>query len=377
MFFLIAIIAFIIILGTLVFVHEFGHFLAAKKAGVKVEEFVIGFPPLIYKKQIGETLYGIGIIPFGGYNKILGEDINNPEAAANLRSYETQKPLIKLLIISGGVLMNLMLAVVIFYFLAFSSGFKFWQPLLYSDYKFPFGQQENFSVISAVLEDSLAKEAGIEPRDAVISANGLHINGSGALVEFVSQNQGKEISLDLKNIKTGKEKSVKIRLGEDGENKQTLGVAIGDAAFISYKSFFEKISAGFLHSFNIINFSFTTIGTVFKDSFAQKDASLLGASFVGPVGIYAVTKIIINYGWFEIFNFCAMISLALAVTNILPLPAFDGGKMVFILLQAIDKKRFPLSMQYKIEQIGVIFLIGLAILISFKDFWFFKDIIFK
>ena len=374
---IITIIAFIILLGGVVFVHELGHFLAAKKTGVKVEEFVLGFPPLIYKKQVGETLYGLGLIPFGGYNKILGEDINDPNAVTNPRSYESQKPLIKFLIVAGGIFMNLMLAAIIFYFLAIFSGFQIWQTLIYPDYKFPFGQQQNFSMIAGVYSGSAAEKAGLQPRDAVLSANGSSIADSKAFMNFVSQNQGKEISLDLENTKTKEKRSIKLELGKDDGTKQALGVALADTALVSYNNFFEKISVGFLHSYNITHFSFSTIGAIIKSSFVEKDASLLGVSFVGPVGIYAATKIIINQGWLEMLNLCGIISLALATTNILPIPAFDGGKMVFIFLQAINKKKFTLKMQYDIEQAGALVLIGLAILITLKDFWVFKDIIFK
>jgi regulator of sigma E protease len=358
-------------------VHELGHFLAAKRTGVKVEEFVLGFPPLIYKKQVGETLYGIGLIPFGGYNKILGEDVNDPNAVANPRSYESQKPLAKLLIISGGIIMNLILAVAIFYFLAASSGFQIWQSLLYSDYKFPVGQQQNFPMIARVVEGSPAQKAGIEAKDAVISSGDVSFSSAQGFMDFVSEKQGQTIPLNLKNTKTGQEKVVEVELGKDDGTKQALGVSLADTALISYKDPFEKISVGFLHSYNITHFSFATIGRIISSSFAEKDTSLLGISFVGPVGIYAATKIIIEQGWLEMVNLCGIVSLALATTNILPIPAFDGGKMVFIFLQAINKKRFTAILQYKIEQVGAFILIGLAVLITFKDFWVFKDIIFK
>lgn len=374
--FIITIIAFIILLSAVVFVHEFGHFLAAKKTGVKVEEFVLGFPPLIWKKQRGETLYGIGLIPFGGYNKILGEDANDPNAIANPRSYESQKPLVKFFIVAGGIFMNLILAAAVFYLLAASSGFQLWQTLLYPDYKFPFGQQQNFPMIAGVFSNSAADKAGLEAKDAILSANGFSIPDSRVFMEFISRNQGKEISLDLKNTKTGQERSVEVELGKDDGTNQALGVALADVALISYKNTLEKITVGFLHSYNITDFSFSMIGRIIRSSFVEKDTSLLGASFIGPVGIYAATKIIIDQGWFEMLNLLGIISLALATSNILPIPAFDGGKMVFILLQAIDKKRFTSTMQYKIEQAGAFVLIGLAILITFKDLWVFKSIIF-
>lgn len=374
---IITIIAFIIILGGVVFVHELGHFLAAKKNGVKVEEFVLGFPPLIFKKKVGETLYGIGLIPFGGYNRIYGmDDPSDTTALSDPRAYESQKPLAKFWIAAGGILMNLALAAAIFYFLAAAAGFQFWQAMLFDDYKFPAGTQRNFPMVAGVFEDTPAQSAGLGSRDVILSASGRSFSGSQDFMDFISENQEKEVVLDVENSRTKEKREVKVALGKETEDSQALGVALMDIALISYDTPFEKISAGFLHSANITHFSFATIGRVIGNSIAEKNADLLGTSFVGPVGIYAATKIMVDQGWFEIFNFLAIISLALATTNILPIPAFDGGKIVFIFLQAIDKKRFSLQTQAKVEQVGAFILIGLAIVITLKDFWFFKGIIF-
>ncbi|MFA5746749.1 MAG: M50 family metallopeptidase [Candidatus Paceibacterota bacterium] len=374
---IITIIAFIIILGGVVFVHELGHFLAAKRNGVKVEEFVLGFPPLIFKKKVGETVYGLGLIPFGGYNRIYGmDDPNDTAALSDSRAYESQKPLAKFWIASGGILMNLALAAIIFYFLAVSSGFQFWQALIYDDYKFPVGQQQNFPMVAGVFDGTPAQAAGLESRDVILSANGTSFSGSQQFMNFISENQEKEVTLKLENSRNGERKEVKVILGKETDENQALGVYLMDAALLSYKTPLEKASAGFLHSFNITHFSFAMIGQIVGNSIAEKNTDLLGTSFVGPVGIYAATKIMVDQGWFEIFNFLAIISLALATTNILPIPAFDGGKIVFIGLQAIDKKRFSLQMQAKVEQTGAVILIGLAVLITLKDFWFFKGIIF-
>jgi regulator of sigma E protease len=374
---IITIIAFIIILGGVVFVHEFGHFLAAKRNGVKVEEFVLGFPPLIFKRKVGETVYGLGLIPFGGYNRICGmDDPNDTSALSNPRAFESQKPSAKFWIVAGGILMNLALAAIIFYFLAISAGFQFWQTLIYPDYKFPLGQQQNFPMVAGVFEGSPAQAVGLGSRDVVLSANGNSFSGSEQFIKFISENQEKEVVLELENSRNYEKREVKVTLGKETDENQALGVALMDTALLSYKTPLEKISAGFLHSFNITHFSFAMIGEIVSNSIAEKNTDLLGTSFVGPVGIYAATKIMVDQGWFEIFNFLAIISLALAATNILPIPAFDGGKIVFIILQMIDKKRFSLQMQAKIEQTGAIVLIGLAVVITAKDLWIFKGIIF-
>jgi len=336
----------------------------------------LGFPPIIYKKKIGETEYGLGLIPFGGYNRILGEDTNDADAAGNPRSLEAQKSSVKLWIIGGGILMNLALTVILFYCLAIVSGFQFWQPLFFSDYKFPLGVQQNYPMVLRVQEGSLAEKAGMQAREAVLSANGKIFSGSQDLVSYMAGSTDQQVNLILKDTKTEKERTLTVDFPA-GTEKHILGIQMTDIALLSYKNPADKLAAGFLHSVNVTHFSFVTIGKIIETSFKEKTTDLLGASFIGPVGIFAATKVTIDRGFFELVNLLAVVSLALATTNILPIPAFDGGKLVFIGLQAIDKKRFSSQLQARIEQVGALILIGLAVLITAKDLWVFKDIIFK
>ena len=374
---LLTILAFIVIIGGAVFVHELGHFLAAKRNGVKVEEFVLGFPPIIYKKKIGETEYGLGLIPFGGYNRILGEDTNDANAVGNPRSLEAQKSSVKLWIIGGGILMNLALTVILFYFLAVFSGFQFWQPLFFPEYRFPLGEQQNYPMVLKTVEGSLAEKAGIQSREVILSANGKTFSGADEFVKTMASSTDQQISFVLKDTKTGQERNLTVDFPVETGANRTLGVHLTDIALLSYKDPAEKFTAGFLHSANVTHFSFVTIGEIISTSFKEKTTDLLGASFIGPVGIFAATKVTIDRGFFELVNLLAVVSLALATTNILPIPAFDGGKLVFIGLQAIDKRRFSSQLQARIEQVGALILIGLAVLITAKDLWVFKDIIFK
>ena len=164
--FLIDLIVFFLILGIVILVHEFGHFVAAKKTGVPVNEFGIGFPPKIWKKKKGETEYFIGAIPFGGLCAIDGENEEKESI------YDSKKTWQKLWICGGGIIMNILFASLLFYFLIGFSGFNFTQGMVFSEYEFPFGTQENYPMIVGIQENSPAYNSGIEVGDYIVSING-------------------------------------------------------------------------------------------------------------------------------------------------------------------------------------------------------------
>src|SRR6056297_2985054 len=145
---IVSLLIFILIFSFLILTHEFGHFIIAKKSGVKVEEFGLGYPPRIFGKKIGETVYSVNWIPFGGFVSLYGEDPDEREED-NERNFSSKSPLVKTGILSAGVIINFLTAVVIFYLLLALSGFQTSQTQLF-DYQFPFGQQENQAVVSQV-----------------------------------------------------------------------------------------------------------------------------------------------------------------------------------------------------------------------------------
>ena len=371
--FIIDFIVFALILSIVVFVHELGHFWAAKKTGVCVEEFGVGFPPKIWKKKIGETEYFIGSIPFGGMTKILGEDETDSEKNKNERAYESKGTGAKLLICGGGIVMNLIFAVIVFYFLVASSGFRINQPLLFSEYKFPFGTQVNQVMIAGVEEGSPAEISGLNKYDIVSSINGEKIDSTEEMISIVNNNKGKEISI---NLIDGREIKALPRI-ETSETKGALGIQLRETAILTYDSFIEKASVGFLHAWNISDYSFAALGKIFSYSFREGSIEPLANSMTGPVGIFAITKITMERGLYEIFNLIAILSIALGISNLLPIPAMDGAKLIFTCLQSFNKKIFSKELQVRIETFGALFLILLAILLVIKDFVQFKDIIFK
>ncbi len=371
--FLIDIIVFLIVLGIVVFVHELGHFVAAKTSGVKVEEFGLGFPPRLWKKTIGETQYFIGAIPFGGMTRIFGMDEMDEEKDKDSRAYESKSAWKKLWICGGGVIFNLIFAAIVFYGLIAFSGFKSEQALIYSEYHFPFGNQVNQVLIAQVDKDSPAEIAGLKSYDIVLSVDGETVNGTEEFSTIISENKGKEVILGLKD---GRELKVTSRTDYPSD-QGPLGVGLRDMAILNYSSFPEKALVGFLHAYNITDYSIKAMGHIFSYAITNNSMETVASSMTGPVGIFAITKIIMQKGLFDVINLIAILSIALGVSNLLPIPAMDGAKLIYVGLESINKKIFSKELQMKVESVGAIFLILLAVAIIFKDFIQFKDIIFK
>ena len=362
---ILAIIIFILILSLLIFVHELGHFIFAKATGVKVEEFCIGFPPRLWQKKKGETVYSIGLIPFGGFNKIYGEienqDRNDP------RNFVSRPVSTRALITAGGVAMNVLLAVIIFYFILSFSGFQSFQSLIF-DYQFPFGQQENFIIIGDVADNSPAKEADIEKGDLVLKVNGQEIKETKEFSDFIKNNQGKEINLKLENLFTEQAKDVNVLLRlNPPEGEESLGVAFGRVAKVNYNGLTGKAGSGFLHSFNIMHYSFFGLAYFIDLSLQEKDITPLKSSVAGPIGILGLIQPVVEAGLVPILSLIAIISIALALFNILPIPGLDGGKLLFLTIEAITRRPIPQKVEERITAFFFALLILLMILVTIND----------
>ncbi len=380
-----SVIAFILILGFLVLSHEFGHFIVAKKSGVKVEEFGIGYPPKIFGVKKGETVYSINAIPFGGFVRLYGEGEEDGKYLKDSRSFNAKSAINRALIISAGVVMNFLVAVVIFYSLLSFSGFTSQQYLIF-DYHFPFGEQQNFPLILFVAKNSPAEKIGINPKDIVLSGalnsesqevGRIEFKNTEQFIKFVNSNKGKEIFLRVKNLKAEEVKELSVvPRASPPEGEGSLGVGLGDIAEIKYGTVLEKTTVGFLHSLNLAHYSVVALGHLIKTSFKEASIEPLSSSVVGPVGILAITKLTLKEGAIAVLNLIALISLALVIMNILPFPALDGGQLIFIAIEGIIKKRIPLNIERKINLVGFAILILLLVVVTYKDIIQFKGILF-
>jgi regulator of sigma E protease len=372
---IITFIVFILILGFLIFVHEFGHFILAKKLDVKVEEFGIGFPPAIWKKKIGETVYSINAIPLGGFNKLLGE--GKEKHSENPRSFSAKSPQKRAIIVLGGVAMNFLVASIIFYFLLASSSFQSNFPLIF-DYSFPFGEQKNLSpMVSYVGEGSPAEEAGIEIGDFIIEGDGTKFENTTHLIIFLStKSEGTTLVVEKAHTNEIKEVSL-IPRENPPEGEGAVGIGLMDTTNLSYNKPLNKLTSGFIHSLNIAHYSLVGLNHYVRLSFTQRDIEPLAGSVTGPVGIFAITKLSVEAGFNEVIFLIAIISIALFLMNSLPIPPLDGGSFAFLLFEMVTGKRVPKKIEAISQQVGIIFFIALFLLVTFKDLLQFGDILFK
>lgn len=345
MFFL-TLLAFIIILGLLVFVHEAGHFIAAKLSGVKVEEFAFGFPPRLYTKKVGETNYSINAIPFGGYVKMLGEEKKSDSA----RSYSHKRPRIRFGIVVAGVVMNFILAG-----LLFSVGYMIGMPPIRINPEKIGGQQIHQVVIAQVNEGSSAKQADLKVGDLVL--------GYGSVEDFSAftrQNLGESIDISVKRDGETISKVVQV-----SDNEQApLGVGIVDVPIIKL-GFFKAIYAGFVEMGLTTAYITVMLGQLIGDLFSGRS---VGGAVAGPIGIFNVTGQAVKMGFTYIVQLTALLSINLGLINILPIPALDGGRAVLIAAEAIARKKvIREEVENVMHLIGFIVLIVLILLISAKE----------
>lgn len=391
---LIAILLFVLILSFLVLTHEFGHFAFAKLSGVKVEEFGLGLPPRFfgfYSEQgkrkfifgsedikTESTIYSLNLIPFGGFNKIYGEEVVTGEELKDPKSFASKSLPTRALIVLGGILVGIVAAVAIFYFILGFNGFTTYQALIFR-HNFIFGTQNDFPMVAEIQEGSPAEAAKLQPYDLVMKVNGIELKGAKDLTDFIKKSGGQEISLTVKNLRTKETREISvIPQVETKESAAKIGVGLQNVAQVSYQKPIDKIFAGFFHSANLVHYSSRAFYNLIRTSFTSRSITPIANQTTGIVGIFAITKLTLQQvGLAEIFNLVGLLSLALAITNFLPLPALDGGRLVFLGIEAVFKKRVSPAIERKINTAGLTILILLYILITYKDILQYKDIIFK
>jgi len=371
---MITIIAFIIILSLLIMIHEIGHFVVAKKNGVLVEEFGMGIPPRVWGKKIGETIYSINALPFGGFVKLFGEDVEDPDKnmRTHPRSYLAKSPASRAGILIAGVCMNLVLAIVCYYTLFTLTGFKTLSLPVFFDYKFRFGNVlSTDTVITSFSDDSPAKVAGLEAGEAVIEIDGVAVHNIEDIRNAVRDKPDLEVIVlvkDMKNNVKDEYKTVQFSTTTNEDGKGILGVYITKSATIYYPN---KLIAPFQHSYNMLAYTGHTFKEFVKMSLETKSVEPVSSGVAGPVGIYTVVDSIISFGGIDAFlgliDLTALLSLSLALINIMPLPALDGGRLMFVVYEAIFKKPVSYKIEAAVHKWGMIFFLGLLFLITVKD----------
>lgn len=374
---------FIIVLSLLVFIHELGHFLACKKNGILVEEFGIGFPPRVFGVKKGETLYSINAIPIGGFVKPYGEEYHEGEKIKeNLknRAFVNKKPWQKAVVLVAGVFMNLMLGVFIYYGLLSTNNFQS-EPLpLINNYDFPFGNEQTNVLIAGTLEGSTAEEAGAEFGDVIYRVKNsnqqdwITISSAEQIIDFINNAERQEVLLDIRNVRNNEERVIEV-IPEINEEigRAVIGVSLIDAVTIEYNTVLQRIFSGFMHSYNVMAYNFSTLGSLIGLAFQERDIGPVSQSVAGPVGIFSLVSEITQSSGDKLarnlLDFVALLSLSLAFMNILPVPALDGGRLVLVAYEWLAKKPVNPEIERKLNLGGFILLISLIVLITFNDIW--------
>ena len=373
------------VLAALVFVHELGHYLAAKRFGIKVLEFGFGFPPRLFGVKYGETVYSINAIPLGGFVKLLGEEDPTDE-----RSFARQSVLKRTIVLCAGSFMNFLTPIVIFTVL-----FALPQDV-------PVGNVH----VTGVAPGSPAQQAGIRAGDQVISVNGERVRNHYQLVERIMVNLGAEVELTLRrgsivtgmsvspdssvvetvtvvprmsppelevvetvtdpqtqiSLRDARRYNVRLQPG-DTMTQGAVGVMIGTSNVRLVKESQPILDAGQDAMGRMIDVLVLT-----KNSFHSWAAGGPDPGLTGPIGIAQVTGEVAEIGVFPFFELVAIISISLGLINILPIPALDGGRLMFVLIEWVRRGR-KISPQREglVHVIGFAILIGLIVVVSFFD----------
>lgn len=369
---ILTIIIFLITLLILVVSHEFGHFITAKKFGVKVLEFGFGLPPKIFGKKIGETIYSLNLLPVGGFVRLFGEDETEEKNLKHERSFAAKKVWQRIIIVTAGVWANLLLAMIIFWIVLGFQGFKENIPLLIP-FKFAGVNQTNEAVIvvGKVAESSPASLAGINPGDRISEFDGQKLENGEQLFTLTKEKSGAKVTLTLINPEEEKRQVEVTPRKAPPEGQGPLGVELGSVtvAHLNYQTTSQKIFSGPVHSYNLASYSINVLGKFISQAFEQKSIEPVSGTISGPVGITNVAGMILQTKSpiIPYLNFVGLLSLNLAIINILPFPALDGGRLFFLAIEAVFRKKVKAEVEKWVHTIGMVILIALIILVTLSD----------
>ena len=356
-----SILLFIIILGILVFVHELGHFIVAKKAGVRVDEFGIGFPPRLWKKKIGETTYSINLFPVGGFVKIFGEnpDEESIKGEDSKRSLFHSSKLTQGWIISAGIIFNLLFA-----WILITSGFIMGVPFSSDDPSYGPRVKDAVVLISGVAPSSPALTAGLKEGDSIVSLSAEGENLDHPTVSATQNFISSHSVLTLSFLRGEELKTVTVH-PQDGlkEGAKAIGISMDTVGTLRLP-IYEAPYSGAIMTLSIVEATVGGLFNFFKNVFTGNAGF---SDISGPVGIVGVVKDASSLGFSHLISLTALISINLAVINIFPFPALDGGRLLFVIIETIKRSQLRPSFVNTMNGIGFALLILLMVVVTYHD----------
>lgn len=369
---IITVVVFIVILSVLVLVHEFGHLVVGRLAGVGVLEFALGLPftkPLFSRRLKSGMKLSVYPLLFGGFVKLLGEEGKEQKTVTGKYFYEVGVWQ-RIAVVVAGVAMNVVLAVAAFYLFLSVSGFKVLIPKM-ADYQF-LSPSENLVAVTGVAAGSPASQAGLAFGDLIYAADGQHFSDLPAFQRYTADHAGQRVDLTVYDETFTQSRIVSVvPRKEPPKGQGPLGLGIGDGVFISFRTPLSRALSGLTYTVDMLLYSLKVLAGLVFHAYQTGNTQELTENVSGPVGIAKVVGDIISFGGTEavkgLINLLGLLSVSLAFMNILPVPALDGGRLAFLLLEAIFGKKMAASKENLINQIGMALLLALIFLVSFND----------
>jgi regulator of sigma E protease len=345
-----SILSFIIVLGVLIFFHEFGHFLIARLFGVGVEKFSLGFGPRLIGKKVGITDYRISAIPLGGYVKMIGEEPDAEIDPQDIPLSFTHKHVAKrMLIVAAGPVFNIILAVFIFFGIFLISGSFVLKPS-----------------VGSVKQGAPAFSAGLEKGDLITAINESAINSWGEMAEIINASKGQKIQLTVRRGDSTRHFSLapqqvttKNIFGEDVQ-RYIVGITASGETYSKEMNFFQAISESLIQTYRVTELMVVIIAKLIKGDIST---DTLG----GPIMIAQMAGDSAKAGIGSLISFIALISVNLAIINLLPIPVLDGGHLLFFSIEAIKGSPVSIKVREIAQQVGLFILILLMILVFYND----------
>lgn len=348
-----SVLVFLVVLSVLIIIHELGHFIMARRAGIWVEEFGFGLPPRLFGKKIGETIYSINWLPFGGFVRLHGEmeeeGVTNKSRAFLFRSKKTRAG-----IVVAGVVMNFLLAIVAF-------------AIVYSFSGIP--RDTHQLKIVDISQGSPAQSAGVIVGDVISKVGKESISKTEDFINKVNLQKGKTTSFEVQRKVNGETSTLNLSMEpreKPPEGEGALGVTITTTE-IYFPPVWLRPFYGIYYGFKEAIFWGQTIAVGLWTIIAGLFKGQAPQGVSGPVGIFAVTTEAARNGILTLINFVGVLSVNLAILNILPFPALDGGRLLFIGIESLTGRKVNLKVEATVHTIGMILLLALLLAITIGD----------
>ncbi|MFA5062733.1 MAG: RIP metalloprotease RseP [Candidatus Omnitrophota bacterium] len=343
-----ALFIFFFILSVLIVVHEFGHFIIAKKIGVRVEKFSLGFGKVLFKKKKGDTEYSVSAIPLGGFVKLAGD--NPEEYRGKPDEYFSKPPGKRFWIIFFGPLLNYILAILLFWAIFF------------------IGYPTLTTKIGGLIDGYGAKASGLEVGDKIIAIDGQN-TGTWEELQKIIYSKKTLKSVNVTFVRQGKEQSVNVELKEEvledrvGQKRKTglLGVKPFDEVIEVRYGFFKSFGLGVAKAWDLTLLTYKALGRLATGGLSMRE------SMTGPLGIFFITSKAAQLGAIAVLHLMAVLSLSLAIFNLLPLPILDGGHIVLLAIEKIRRKALSIKAEEVINKVGFSFIIFLVVFVTYND----------